>query len=487
MLSLGALGASVALYFRIDGHASVQAIWPSLLIIPALAIGVVLTSPRGARKFRRRRGGSLVTWFCGLIDGAKTVRELFANPRTHWLGIVGNIAYWAGDILCLWAALQAVDVRVSVAVLVVAYSGAYVLTRRALPAGGAGVVEVALTFALVWMGLPFAHSFIAVVIYRLFNFWLPMLPALLITPKIKNMRKKTASTTWTFRVAAPVTPQRTLPPESEITTMPVSIAATACIACHVGYPDSHRMTDCAGCHSADSPPRLNGTPMNIRVPGEESAHTVACSSRVWCHGTAFYFPHALDPECLRCHTASNPAPGAPQLAQQVHDMLEKAGIAASLDPDRGFDHGMYAPMAVIYPQADVPTLQLSLKRGLDPREHLAVGRTLSALREEGVLIVGSGLSYHNLRAFGPVAKRPSAAFDDWLQGALTEANPTQRTNALIAWETAPAARQAHPREEHLLPLMVALGAAESEAATRVYHEDNFFGGISVSSFMFGGH
>ncbi len=181
------------------------------------------------------------------------------------------------------------------------------------------------------------------------------------------------------------------------------------------------------------------------------------------------------------------APGAPQLAQQVHDMLERAGIGASLDADRGFDHGMYAPMAVIYPQADVPTLQLSLKRGLDPREHLAVGRALSALREEGVLIVGSGLSYHNLRAFGPVAKRPSAAFDDWLQGALMAADPAERTNALIAWEAAPAARQAHPREEHLLPLMVALGAAESEVATRVYHEDNFFGGISVSSFMFGGH
>ena len=180
------------------------------------------------------------------------------------------------------------------------------------------------------------------------------------------------------------------------------------------------------------------------------------------------------------------APGAPQLAQQVRGLLEGAGIATGLDPDRGFDHGMYAPMAVIYPEADVPTLQLSLKRGLDPREHLAAGRALAPLRDEGVLIVGSGLSYHNLRVFGPAAKATSAAFDNWLQGVLAATGPAQRAAALAAWETAPAARQAHPREEHLLPLMVAVGAAENDAVTRVYHEDNFFGGISVSSFMFGG-
>ena len=179
------------------------------------------------------------------------------------------------------------------------------------------------------------------------------------------------------------------------------------------------------------------------------------------------------------------APGAPQLAQQVHRLLEGAGIAVRLDPARGFDHGMYAPMAVIYPDADVPTLQLSLKRGLDPREHLAVGRALAPLRDEGVLIVGSGLSYHNLRVFGPAAKDTSAAFDAWLQRTLAATGPARRATALTAWETAPAARDAHPREEHLLPLMVAVGAAESDVATRVYHEDDFFGGISVSSFMFG--
>lgn len=181
-----------------------------------------------------------------------------------------------------------------------------------------------------------------------------------------------------------------------------------------------------------------------------------------------------------------PAPGAPQVAQRVVALLEAAGIGVEVDAERGFDHGLYAPMVVMYPNADMPVLQLSLKRGLDPREHLALGRALAPLRDEGILVVGSGLSWHNLRMFGPAAREPSAAFDDWLQRSLSGSDPDQRTAALVAWEQAPAARQAHPREEHLLPLMVAVGAAEQDVATRVYHEQDFFGGISVSNYMFGG-
>jgi aromatic ring-opening dioxygenase catalytic subunit (LigB family) len=145
---------------------------------------------------------------------------------------------------------------------------------------------------------------------------------------------------------------------------------------------------------------------------------------------------------------------------------------------------MYSPMVVIYPQADMPTVQLSLRRGLDPAAHLAAGRALAPLRDEGVLIVGSGLSYHNLRAFGPAAKQPSAAFDAWLDASLAAAGKL-RSSALTDWAQAPSARQAHPREEHLLPLMVAVGAAEDERALRTYHEDAFFGGISVSNWRFG--
>jgi aromatic ring-opening dioxygenase catalytic subunit (LigB family) len=178
------------------------------------------------------------------------------------------------------------------------------------------------------------------------------------------------------------------------------------------------------------------------------------------------------------------APGAPHLAEQVHGLLRSAGIAARLDPARGFDHGTFVPMAVIYPDASIPVLQLSLKRRLGPQEHLAAGRALAPLRHEGVLVVGSGSSYHNLRMLGPESKEPSAAFDDWLQRTLEGTHFTERATALASWEAAPSARVAHPREEHLLPLMVAVGAAERDVATRFYHEDTFFGSGSVSSFMF---
>ena len=167
-------------------------------------------------------------------------------------------------------------------------------------------------------------------------------------------------------------------------------------------------------------------------------------------------------------------------------LLHGAGIAVQVDPERGFDHGTFAPLAVIYPNADVPVLQLSLKHGYDPQDHLAVGRALAPLRHEGVLIVGSGLSYHNLRALGPQAQGPSIAFDQWLDQTLVQSTPAERIARLVAWDVAPGARQAHPREDHLLPLMVAVGAAGMEPGTRVYHEDAFLGGAAVSSFMFGG-
>jgi aromatic ring-opening dioxygenase catalytic subunit (LigB family) len=178
-----------------------------------------------------------------------------------------------------------------------------------------------------------------------------------------------------------------------------------------------------------------------------------------------------------------PAPGAPALAQRVQGLLQTAGLPVALDAQRGYDHGTFVPLAVMYPDAQVPVLQMSLRTGLSPAEHIALGRALAPLRDEGVLIVGSGLSYHNLRAFGPQAKAPSQAFDAWLQAAMA-AEPAQREALLNHWELAPAARQCHPREEHLLPLMVALGAALGDVATCVYHEDGIFGGVTASSFRF---
>lgn len=185
------------------------------------------------------------------------------------------------------------------------------------------------------------------------------------------------------------------------------------------------------------------------------------------------------------YTIRYPAPGSPLLAGRVQALLEKAGLVARLDATRGFDHGCFVPLAAMYPDADVPVLQLSLKVGYDPATHLAAGRALAPLRDEGVLIVGSGLSYHNLREFGVVARDASAAFDAWLQETLLHEPAAERCARLLRWEQAPAARRAHPREDHLMPLLVALGAAEDAPAMCVYHEDAFFGGVTASSFRFG--
>ena len=160
-------------------------------------------------------------------------------------------------------------------------------------------------------------------------------------------------------------------------------------------------------------------------------------------------------------------------------------MRARLDPERGFDHGTFTAMVPLYPQADMPVVQLSLKAGLDPQTHIDAGRLLTPLRDEGILIIGSGLSYHNLRQFNANAAAPSRQFDAWLQETLTRSTPDKRCLCLLDWERAPAARMAHPYEDHLLPLMVAVGAAYDEAGVCVYHEDDFFGSIMVSSFRFG--
>jgi aromatic ring-opening dioxygenase catalytic subunit (LigB family) len=176
-----------------------------------------------------------------------------------------------------------------------------------------------------------------------------------------------------------------------------------------------------------------------------------------------------------------PAPGDAQLAQRVRGLLEGAGFATGADPHRGFDHGTFVPLKLTYPTADVPTVQLSLKRGLDPAEHLAMGLALAPLRDEGVLIVGSGMSYHNLRAFGAAGRAPAATFDAWLVDAMAQ-EPAERARRLEQWSKAPAARQAHPREEHLLPLMVAAGAAGSDRARVAY--SGTLVGLRISAFHF---
>ncbi|WP_368344899.1 class III extradiol ring-cleavage dioxygenase [Pelagovum sp. HNIBRBA483] len=178
-----------------------------------------------------------------------------------------------------------------------------------------------------------------------------------------------------------------------------------------------------------------------------------------------------------------PADGAPDLAEKTAQLIADAGLPTSLDDRQGFDHGTFVPAYLMYPDADVPLFQVSMRAHYDPAEHFALGRALSPLRDEGVVIIGSGLSYHNLRLFGPSAKEPSHAFDTWLTQTL-DTPPQARTKSLIDWESAPHARTCHKQEDHLVPLFVALGAGEDGAATKTYYQEGIFGGVTASSWRF---
>lgn len=182
-----------------------------------------------------------------------------------------------------------------------------------------------------------------------------------------------------------------------------------------------------------------------------------------------------------------PAPGDPALAQRVQELLAGAGIASAADPQRGYDHGVFVPLLLAYPQAQIPTVQLSLRGSLDAAEHLAIGRALAPLRDEGVLILGSGFSYHNLRAMiggaVPDVAGSSKRFDDWLTAAVETPEPAERERLLAGWARAPDARACHPREEHLIPLMVAAGAAAGDAGARCYH--HLLGEVTHSGYRFG--
>lgn len=182
-----------------------------------------------------------------------------------------------------------------------------------------------------------------------------------------------------------------------------------------------------------------------------------------------------------------PAAGSPQLAERTHTLIREAKLPARLNAERGFDHGTYALLAVTHPEADIPVYQVSLRSDYEPEAHLRLGRALAPLRDEGVLIIGSGSSYHNLRRFfGPRGRRDdSAQFDAWLGETLVESTPARRSERLLNWESAPAAREAHPREDHLMPLHVVVGAAEEESGRIIYKQKDFLGTIALSSYRFG--
>lgn len=177
------------------------------------------------------------------------------------------------------------------------------------------------------------------------------------------------------------------------------------------------------------------------------------------------------------------APGAPDVARRALALLEDAGIGAGIETDRGWDHGVFVPMKVAWPEADIPTTQLSLRADLDPAAHVLAGKALQPLRDEGVLIVGSGMSFHNMRAREGSGMARARQFDDWLTDAVTSADTARRDRLLTHWADGTEAHYAHPREEHLIPLMVAAGAAGADKGMRVYNGDVI--GWRVSGYRFG--
>jgi aromatic ring-opening dioxygenase catalytic subunit (LigB family) len=166
-------------------------------------------------------------------------------------------------------------------------------------------------------------------------------------------------------------------------------------------------------------------------------------------------------------------------------MLQAAGIESGADDKRGFDHGMFIPLKLMFPNADIPVVQLSLHNALDPVQHLNTGRALESLRDEDVLIIGSGMSFHHMRAYGNPQYAPiSDEFDNWLTQAV-QADPQQRDQLLAEWTQAPRARDCHPprAEEHLIPLMTVAGAAGDSVGRKVFSDRVME--TTLSAFAFG--
>ena len=186
------------------------------------------------------------------------------------------------------------------------------------------------------------------------------------------------------------------------------------------------------------------------------------------------------------------APGAPDLAHRAADLLRDAGFDTGKENERGWDHGVFVPMKVALPDADIPVAQLSLARSasgngdFDAALHIRAGQALAPLRDEGVLILGSGYSFHNLRLLGAPVGDVTEEFDRALADVATDADPKRRADRLADWARLPHARTAHPprgREDHLIPLMVVAGAGSDDTGVQDYSKDT--AGWTVSAFRYG--
>jgi 4,5-DOPA dioxygenase extradiol len=181
-----------------------------------------------------------------------------------------------------------------------------------------------------------------------------------------------------------------------------------------------------------------------------------------------------------------PAPGSRKVANRAAELLGEAALPAAISPSRGLDHGAWMPLLLMYPDADIPVVQLSLQHHLGPAHHIAVGRALAPLREEGVLIIGSGTFTHNLalmnRAEPDSPPTPdTVAFAQWMDSALRE----HRTADLADYRRqAPYAVRHHPRDEHLLPLFVAYGAGGEDPAVERLHESTSYGTQRMDAYSF---
>lgn len=215
-----------------------------------------------------------------------------------------------------------------------------------------------------------------------------------------------------------------------------------------------------------------------------SGHWLEANARVTAHPhPSLIFDYHGFPE--HTYRLSYPAPGEPVLADTVVALLHEAGIPAEGDPARGLDHGVFVPLKLMFPEANIPVVQLSLRRDLDAQAHLDLGRALAPLRDRGVLIVGSGMSFHNMRGYRDPRFTPiSEQFDAWLVDTVTSPG-AEREAALRDWAQAPSARLSHPprAEEHLLPLLVAAGAAGESTGRRIFSDRVME--TALSGFQFG--
>lgn len=213
---------------------------------------------------------------------------------------------------------------------------------------------------------------------------------------------------------------------------------------------------------------------------EESVVTISSGK----HHDLYFDYYGFPPESYKY---KYDAPGDPELAARIHEVLKKEGIPSKLDPKRGWDHGVFVPMMLINPAADIPIVQVSVLSNQDPMEHYRLGKALYQFRKEGVAILGSGMSYHNMREFMYGRSRGEVVneeFDNHLYNICTSEDESKRREGFLSWRQQPGATEAHPvrAAEHFMPLVVVAGAGGSRAGKRVFNWD-MSGTFRLSGFI----